>query len=151
MHETWHILYCPNEPTRPETSCAPYTTYCCRWQQQGKPPMMRIVRKRTSTNWGRVWRNLHATSVSEVRSAWYSVIHDIFPTHESLAAISFVDTDVCRQCDRSDTLTHRLMECEDGPAIWDWTRRHVAMMLRMDPRHIPIAWTLHPDFRLWPP
>jgi len=43
------------------------------------------------------------------------------------------------------------VECGDGPAIWDWTRRHVAMMLRMDPGQIPIAWTLHPDFRLWPP
>ena len=116
------------------------------------PPMMRIVQKKPTINWDFVRRNLHATCASdEVRSAWYFVIHDILPTPERLPAINLVDTDVCRQCGRPDTLTHRLTACGDGPAIWDWTRRRVAMMLSMEPRHIPIAWTLYPDFRFWPP
>jgi hypothetical protein len=48
-------------------------------------------------------------------------------------------------------MAHRLTECGDGFAIWNWTRQRIAMMIRMGPKYVPKCWTLHPDFRLCPP
>ena len=39
--------------------------------------------------------------------------------------------------ERRDILTHRLTECKEGTAIWQWTKERVAWILRMDPRYIP--------------
>jgi hypothetical protein len=101
---------------------------------------MRVVQKSPNTDWDRVWRNLHASCLSEaVQSAWYLVIHELIPTNERLAAMHLVESDTCRQCGRPETLTHHLMECDNGTAIWDWTRRRVGTMLRTDPRHISKA------------
>jgi hypothetical protein len=97
-------------------------------------------------NWPRVWRNLHNSWVSEeIRSVWYVVIHDILPTNTRLAAIKMVETDLCR-CGRTDTLQHRLTECVEGAAMWDWTRKRLAQMFRTDPHHIPDDWTRFPNF-----
>jgi hypothetical protein len=113
---------------------------------------MRVVQKSPNTDWGRVWRNLHASCVSEAfQSAWYLVIHEPIPTNERLAAIHLVESDTCRQCGKPDTLMHLLMECDNGLVEWDWTRRRVATMLRTDPRHISREWVLRPHFRFWPP
>ena len=49
------------------------------------------------------------------------------------------------------TLSHRLTEFGEGPAIWIWTKRRITMMLRMYRKYVPIIWALHPDFRLLPP
>jgi hypothetical protein len=117
---------------------------------------MRVVQKSPNTDWDRVWRTLHVSCVSEavqseaVQSAWYLVIHELFPTNERLATIYLLESDTCRQCGRPDTLTHRLMECDNGTAIWDWTRRQVVTMLRTDPRHISKEWVLG-HFQFWPP
>jgi len=62
-----------------------------------------------------------------------------------------VDTASCRQCGRRDTLLHRLTECAHGTEIWEWTRRRLAMILRVDPRYIPSDWLLTPYFHFWPP
>jgi len=113
---------------------------------------MRVVQKSPTIAWDRVWRNLHASCVSEkLQSAWYSVIHDIIPTNERLIVIHRMDTDVCRQCRRPDTLPHRLTECVNGTAFWDWTQRRVAMLLRTSPRHVSSDWILSPHFYFWPP
>ena len=116
------------------------------------PPEMRIVQKRQTIHWDLVWRNLPASCVpEEFRSAWYAVIHDILPTRERLAAINLIDIDSCQQCGATCTIAHRLTECGDEPAIWNWTRQRIAMMLRMDPKYVPASWTLNHDFRLWTP
>ena len=39
----------------------------------------------------------------------------------------------------------------EGMAIWWWTKERLALLLRMDPRHIPDDWCLRPQFLLWPP
>ena len=117
-----------------------------------KTPVMRIVHKQPDVKWNRVWQNLHESRApQEVRSAWYAVIHDILPTRERLAAINLTDTANCRQCNANDSLSHRLTDCGEGSAIWSWTKSKIAMMLRIDTKHVPISWTLHTNFHLWPP
>ena len=37
-----------------------------------------------------------------------------------------VPTDLCRHWNRTDTLQHRLTECGEGPAVWEWTRQRIA-------------------------
>jgi hypothetical protein len=46
-----------------------------------------------------------------------------------------------------DTPTH----CREGTSNWNWTKKRIAMMLRMDPKYVPISWILQPEFRLCPP
>ena len=62
-----------------------------------------------------------------------------------------VPTDLCRHCNRKDTLQHRLTECGEGPPIWGWTRERIATILRTDPRPMPAECLLRPDLKLWPP
>jgi hypothetical protein len=128
-----------------------YATLCLLATVGKTPSAMRVVQKRPSVHWDLVWRNLHASRFpEEVRSAWYVVIHDILPTRERLAAIDMTDTNSCRQCGETDTLTHRLTGCGEGPAIGNWTTQRISMMLRMGPKYVPISWILHPEFRLCP-
>jgi hypothetical protein len=49
------------------------------------------------------------------------------------------------------TLLHRLTECNEVTEIWSWTRLRTAIILRMDPRHVPPDWTIRPSFLFWPP
>ena len=108
------------------------------------PPVMRIVHKLPDVKWNRVWQNLHESRApEEIGSALHAVIHDILLTRERLAAINLTDTANCRQCNANDSLSHRLTECGDGPAIWSWTKSKIAKMLRIDPKHVLITWTLH--------
>ena len=62
-----------------------------------------------------------------------------------------VPTDACRKCDRTDRLSHRLIECGEGEHIWTWTKQRVAWILRTIPERIPKYWLLSPHFTLWPP
>ena len=96
--------------------------------------------------------NLHTAWASkEIASMWYIVVHDRVPTNERLHVIRLVQSDRCRHCGRRDTLIHRLTECNEGTAIWLWTRERVAQMLRTDPRRIPADLCLRPHFQFWPP
>jgi len=115
------------------------------------PPVMRIVHKQPDVKWNRVWQKLHESRApEEVRTAWYAVIHDILPTRERIAVINLTDTANCRQCNANDSLSHWLTECGEGPAIRSWTKSKIALMLRIDPKHVLISWALYPDFQLWP-
>jgi hypothetical protein len=51
-------------------------------------PELRIVRKYPGISWERIWKNLHASMVTDmVKSAWFAAMHDIVPTNNRLAAI----------------------------------------------------------------
>jgi len=77
---------------------------------------------------------LHTAWLSErLKSLWYTVIHELLPTNERLAAIHLTETDRCKQCGEPDTLQHRLRENGEGALIWKWTRARIAALLRMDP------------------
>jgi len=86
-----------------------------------------------------------------VKSTWYQAIHDILPTNERLATIGLTDTSSCVHCGNLNSLQHRIVACGEDPVIWHWTRTRIAAILRMDPRRVPVEWTLRPDFQLWPP
>jgi len=99
-----------------------------------------------------VWKNLGEAPVpGATKAAWYKVIHDILLTNVRLFRIRMVPTDTCRTCDRTDTLSYRLIECEEGEQIWTWTRERLAWILRTIPERIPSDWLLRPHFTLWPP
>ena len=113
---------------------------------------MRITRKYPATCWENVWKNLHTVEVSDiVISTWYQAKHDILPTNERLATIRLTDTNSCVKCGNSDSLQHRIVACGEGPVIWHWTRTRIAAILKMDPRSVPVEWTLQPDFQFCPP
>ena len=99
---------------------------------------VRIMIMDLTEPWDTVWKNLHDVwKPLEVQSAWLQVIHDLIPTNARLARIRLRDTDKCPLCGRTDTLLHRLTECNDMADIWVWTRVRIALMLRTDPRFIP--------------
>jgi hypothetical protein len=109
----------------------------------------KVVQKRPTVKWNRVWRNLHTPAVSEeIKSACYSVIHDSIPTNLRMAAIRLVDTGACRLCGKPDTLTHRLTERAAGNALWNWTQYRNAMMIRAGPENVSIDWILCSHFCL---
>jgi hypothetical protein len=99
----------------------------------GIPPCgMSIVRKFPLTNWDQVWKNLHASpATDEIKSAWYKAMHDLLPTNK-LAAIRLTDTTACSSCGHPDSLQQRITECGDSPIIWNWTKKILGYMLRVD-------------------
>jgi hypothetical protein len=67
---------------------------------------MRITQLQPTTDWARVWSNLHATWSSDViKATWYTVIHDILPTNERLHTIRLILTAVEREGKRTPTCT----------------------------------------------
>jgi hypothetical protein len=113
---------------------------------------LRIVRKYPALPWQRVWATLHTAGLSDtIKSTWYAAIRDILPTNERLAAINLATTTTCSRCGTSDTLQHRITECEEGAVIWNWTRARTAAILRVDNKYISEEWTLCPIFQFRPP
>ena len=41
--------------------------------------------------------------------------------------------------------------CGEGPVTWNWTKKLLAYILRVDHRQITQNWTIRPDFQHWPP
>jgi hypothetical protein len=110
------------------------------------PPELRRVRKYPGVPWGRIWKNLHASTVPDtVKSMWFAAIHDIVPTNDRLA-IHLIDASTSSRCGVLDFIQHKITECVEGRLIWTWTQARLGMMLRMDPRHIPADWTIRPTF-----
>jgi hypothetical protein len=108
--------------TNPRLEEAP-KTWCRRvyWVLQtmyitASPPRpLRIMKMYANNNWSRIWLNLHTAWIPDtVRSTWYIVIHDILPTKERLNRIGIADSDHCNHCGHTDTMYHRIMECEAG-------------------------------------
>ena len=123
--------------------------YMCR---EATEPKEMITKLWPQTASHIVWKNLGEAPVpGTTKAAWYKVIRDTLPTNTRLLSICMVHTDVCRKCDRTDTLTHCLIECGEGEHIWTWTRQRLAWILRTIPELIPSDWLLRPHFTLWPP
>jgi hypothetical protein len=115
-------------------------------------PQMRITDKNPTIQWANVWTNIHHPALSDsIKSTWYVVVHEIVPTNERLAAKRITDTDRCTRCDRLDTLTHRIIACQEEEGIWTWNKGKIAQILRIDPRHIPADWALRPTLKVWRP
>jgi hypothetical protein len=113
---------------------------------------MRIEKLWPDTNWQVVCTNLWAAPASEFKKeSWYRVIHEIGPTRERFHNIRIAPTAACSICNIPDTLRRRIMECGNGRFQWDMTRQRLALMLRTDPRWIPVEWLYRKHFTLWLP
>jgi len=113
---------------------------------------VRISKIWPNTHWNTVWKNIHCTPVpGGKKAAWYKVTHDILPTNVRLHKIRISPTDKCNNCGMHDTLQHRLIECGEGPQIWQWTTQKLDLILRTIPTKIPSEWLLRPHCALWPP
>jgi hypothetical protein len=81
---------------------------------------LRIMKMYPNNNWSRIWLNMHTALIPDtVLSTWYMVIHDILPTKERLKTIAITDSDHCNHCGQTDTMYHRVMECEAGRDMWE--------------------------------
>jgi hypothetical protein len=82
---------------------------------------IRVIQLGPTINWPRVWQNLHNAWIREqLKSAWFTVIHEIIPKNERMAAVQLTDTGRCSQCGWPVALQHRPTECNEGTAIWNW-------------------------------
>jgi hypothetical protein len=86
-----------------------------------------------------------------IRSEWYAVIHELLPTNDRLHKIALQANDRCGVCNLPDSTAHRIMECEEEMAMWQWTQMRIAAILRTESRHIPSEWPLHPTCGILPP
>jgi hypothetical protein len=104
---------------------------------------MRIQTKWPTHDWKTIWSNLHMSPVNNtMKGEWYKIIHDLTPTNERLHKIHLSSTDKCRICTRTDTLIHRITDCGEGDATWEWIRRKMAVIIRINPKYIPKEWTV---------
>jgi hypothetical protein len=105
-----------------------------------------------TTDWNTAWKNIHITPVpGATKAAWYKAINDILPTNDRLYRIRISPADKCNNCGMHDTVLHRLIECGEGPQIWQWTTQKFVLILRTIPTRIPSDWLLRPQCTLWPP
>jgi hypothetical protein len=117
-----------------------------------KPIDVRIVLFYPTTDWDRIWSNLHATCAADaIKANWLRVIHVFLPTNERLYTIHLTDSVLCSKLGERYTIMHKITECGEGRVIWEWTRKLVAWILRMDPVCTPHEWTRRPQFHIWPP
>jgi len=80
---------------------------------------LRIMLLHPPTDWPKVWHNLHTAPIrEEMKSVWFTVIHDIIPRNERLAKIHLRDTTLCKYCGPPDTLQYRITDCNEGTDIW---------------------------------
>ena len=112
----------------------------------------RIQRKQPAHPWGRIWQNISRQPLSTtIRAMWFRAVHDIIPNNARLYSIRLRDTPLCSTCGQTDTTLHRVMSCLGAREVWIWTRFRLALMLRLDPRHVPFTWVLFPALNIWPP
>jgi len=112
---------------------------------------VRVTQIQPKHLWGNVWNNLHSIPKSEVlKSAWYTMIHDLLPTNTRVYRIRLLETEDCTMCGEKDTTFHRLTECGAGEEIWECTRIRLAAIHRTDRRRILPGWLLAPSSLFWP-
>jgi hypothetical protein len=112
------------------------------------PMQLTIMAKFPSNDWQKGWTNLHAADLNcevDLLSVWFRVIHG---TNVRLYRIHLGDTEKCGRCTVTDTIEHRLTEYAVVVPIWNWTRTHMAAILRTDQISI-IALAFSPKFDLW--
>jgi hypothetical protein len=113
---------------------------------------MRIQTRWPTHDWKTIWHNLHTSPVNDtMKGEWYKIIHDLTPTKARLHKIHLSNTDKRKVCAMTDTLIHRITESGEGDVTWEWARRKMAMIIRIDLKYIPKEWVVRPQFKLWPP
>lgn len=74
-----------------------YRTLWTKAVAENRSRDVRITLLYPTTDWPRVWTNLHGTWASNtIKANWYTVIHDILPTNERLHTIRLTRPSVQR-------------------------------------------------------
>jgi hypothetical protein len=111
----------------------------------------RIQRKQPAHHWWRIWQNISGQHLSTtIHAMWFRAVQDIIPTNERLYRIRLLVTPTSRTCNQTDTTLHRVMSCLGARDIWHLTRFPIALMLRIDPQHVPSTWLRFPALHIWP-
>ena len=111
-----------------------YNTLVALGKARKPEPTMMIETLYPEVCWDIVWTNLNAAWIpNTMTTTWYRVIHGIVPTNDRLARIRLRDDPHCTLCRKTDTILHRLTECNAAANIWDWTRERMALILRTTP------------------
>jgi len=96
------------------------------------PRNVRVTMLYLTTNWDRVWSNLHATWAPDAMKVnWFKVIHDILPNNERLHAIRLTSSALCSTCGERDNVMHRItmwlgagnLGMDEGTHLLDITHR----------------------------
>jgi hypothetical protein len=99
---------------------------------------MRIQTRWPTYDWKTIWHNLHTAPVNDtMKGEWYKIIHDLTPRNARLHKIHLSNTDKCKIFTMTDTLVHRITEFGEGDVTWEWARRKMAMIIRIDLKYIP--------------
>lgn len=74
-----------------------------------------------------------ATRETKLRSLHYKIIHRTFPCGSYLHRVRITDSDWCKYCDETDSITHFLFSCTRVQPFWisicEWFRREVDLYL----------------------
>lgn len=102
---------------------------CQRWQED---------REEITLSDQNEWRetcgsSFSATRETKLQSVHFKVIHKILPCGSFLHRIRIQDSDWCRFCDETDSVTHYLFTCSKVKPFWNglcvWFRREVNLYL----------------------
>lgn len=84
------------------------------------------------------WRDIcnnpfRAARETKLQSLHYKIIHRTFPCGAYLHRVRIRESDWCRFCDESDSITHHLFRCAKVQPFWDalcnWFRQEVNLYL----------------------
>ena len=71
-----------------------------------------------------IWDNLKALQrYPNLHDLRYKLIHEIFATKDRLFQKNIIKDNVCKICNKQDTLSHRMQDCIYGNVIWKCCQR----------------------------
>lgn len=108
-----------------DTTC----TALLRWQENREETTVR-----DPAEWKDICTNpFRATRETKLQSLQYKIIHRTFPCGSFLCRVRIRDSDWCRYCDATDTITHHLYRCAKVLPFWNslsrWFRQQVNLYL----------------------
>ena len=66
------------------------------------------------------WSIIKQLKESRLKSLWWKIVHNIFPTNSSLYKMKISKTDKCQYCNKGqlDNLVHFFVECPSIKPLW---------------------------------
>ena len=115
--------------------------------EENQPPPLRVETSFPLNDWTVIWANANARTIPpHLRAKWYSLIQDVIPTRERLYRKKLVDSPLCTRCGSTDTLLHRLVQCDpSGSEAWQGCAKRISALLNVTPNSIQPYLLLRPD------
>lgn len=99
--------------------------------QKNKPA--KIEEKYPQYDWKKLWGNLNNKQIStKWRSAMYKAVNDTISVGDKLKRHGLATTDLCTKCKKTDSITHRLKECDKSKSIWEWVKKCLGKQFRIN-------------------